>query len=155
MAESDPLCVEKDCDRRALDGDARCALHSARLGPLARERPIPVVSPEVVLDAPSARVADPRRFRSASRLVLASLGVEAVSLGLLSALGAIGWRHSDVMTVLGALVFVTQFTSPFAAVHCLRQATTFRQHAFAWVTALLAFAPWLALLTVLVIVLAA
>lgn len=153
MAESEPLCVEQDCDRHALDGDARCALHSARLGPLARERAIPVVASEIVLDAPRDREVDPRRFRSASRLIVASLGIEGISVGLLFVLGATQSDWTDVMSSLAVLAFLTSVTSPLAAVHCIRQASTARQKAFAWITALVAFGSYLALVGLLALVL--
>jgi hypothetical protein len=53
-------CIEPGCDREALADDARCTLHSARLGSspvtetVAASAECPVIEPEHVLDAGAA-----------------------------------------------------------------------------------------------------
>lgn len=139
-----PHCVEEGCDRPAPDGDARCGLHSARLGPLRDPRPPShvVVPAEQILEAPAAVDRTAARFRTRTTITWVMVAAQVVLFGVFSLHGQLAEPDWDLHKTLFSLFLFSCAASPIAAVVALRAASSRRRRAIAWTALLVTLAPW-------------
>lgn len=154
----DRSCCESGCDRHAARGDARCGLHSSRLGavPVAEQEVQPLPSLTAAIAAEKQQVGAPRRstaslaqlperwWMAAAATFAATGGFWLALLAYLDTFRAV-FRDTATYTEHGlalAAVIVTSVASPVLAGLAFYRANTRSENVLSWVlmvTAVLTF----------------